>query len=176
MRNTLLLNASFEPISVISWQQAVSLWFTDKVEIVEEYDDFDLKSVSITIKCPAVVRLLKYVNLRKQKVRFSRMNVFGRDGFTCQYCGVQPGTPNLTYDHVLPKSRGGKTCWANIVTSCVKCNSKKADRTPEEAGMSLKTVPSRPSSRPINTFVFHLPKTPDAWRSYLYWTQSLDED
>ena len=151
------------------------LWFDDKVEIVEEYDDFDLRSVSITLKCPAVVRLFEYVNGRKNKVKFSRMNVFSRDQFTCQYCGSQPGTPNLTYDHVLPRSKGGKTQWENIVTCCVPCNSKKAARTPEQANMKLRVKPNKPASAPLR-FVLGLPKTPDSWREYLYWNQELVND
>jgi len=173
---TLLLNASYEPMKVLSWQRAVSLWFAGKVEIVEEYDDFDLKSVSLTMKCPAVVRLLKYVKGHRNKVKFSRINVFARDNFACQYCGDQPGTRNLTYDHVLPRSRGGKTTWLNITTSCLSCNSKKADRTPTEAKMPLLKQPNKPAMRPYNKLVFSIPKTPDAWLSYLYWTSELEHE
>lgn len=175
-RSTLLLNASYEPMKVISWQKAVSLWFSEKVEIVEEYDDFDLKSVSMTMKCPAVVRLVRYVKNHRTKVKFSRLNVFSRDNFSCQYCGAQPGTRNLTYDHVVPKSRGGKTSWDNIVTACLPCNAKKADRTPKEAKMPLRTKPTKPAARSYNRLVFNIPKTPEAWRSYLYWTQELEND
>jgi 5-methylcytosine-specific restriction endonuclease McrA len=173
---TLLLNSTYEPLKVIPWQRAVSLWFTDKVEIVEEYDDFDLKSVSFTMKCPAVVRLLKYVVGNRFKVKFSRINVFARDNFTCQYCKKQPGTRNLTYDHVKPKSRGGKTTWDNIVTSCIPCNSKKADHTLIEARMKLKKLPRKPIERPQLRLTFNIPKTPDAWRNYLYWNQELEHD
>lgn len=172
---TLLLNSTFEPLRVISWRRAVILWFEGKVEIVEEYDDFDLTSVSMTIKCPSVVRLFEYVNGRKHRVKFSRVNVFSRDHYTCQYCGKQPGTSSLTYDHVLPRSKGGKTVWENIVTCCVACNSKKADRTPEQARMRLMTKPVKPESNPTKV-VIGLPKTPDSWRSYLYWNQELEND
>jgi len=173
---TLLLNSTYEPLKIIPWQRAITMWWSDKVEIVEEYDDFDLKSMSITMKCPAVVRLLKYVKGNRNKVKFSRINVFARDNFTCQYCGTQPGTRNLTYDHVLPKSRGGKTIWDNIVTCCLSCNSKKADSTPQEAHMKLKKLPTKPRQRPELKLTFNIPKTPDAWRSYLYWNQELEHD
>jgi len=173
---TLLLNSTYEPLKVISWQKAVSLWWTDKVEVIEEYDDFDLKSVSITIKCPAVVRLLRYVKGNRRKVKFSRINVFARDNFTCQYCGSQPGTRDLTYDHVTPKAHGGKTTWENIATACIKCNSKKADRTPVQAKMKLKKRPRKPATRPYTRLTLHVPKTPDAWRNYLYWNQELQQD
>lgn len=173
---TLLLNSTFEPLKIIGWQRAIMLWFDGKVEIVEEYSDFNLTSVSITIKCPAVVRLLQYINGRKHKVKFSRVNVFSRDKFTCQYCGVTPGTSNLTYDHVTPRSKGGKTVWENIATSCIPCNSKKADRTPQEAKMVLRTKPVKPGVSPNTKFIIGLPSTPDQWRSYLYWNQELEHD
>lgn len=173
---TLLLNSTFEPLRVISWQRAVVLLFEEKVEVVEEYDDFALKSVSVTIKCPAVVRLLKFVNGRKHRVKFSRVNVFSRDNYTCQYCGSQPGTPNLTYDHVLPRSKGGKTVWENIVTCCVPCNSKKADRTPEQARMRLLSKPRKPGYTAQRKLVFAIPKTPALWRDWLYWNCELENE
>jgi 5-methylcytosine-specific restriction endonuclease McrA len=174
-RATLLLNSTYEPLSVISWQKAVSLWFTDKVEIVEDYDDFSLRSMTIEIKCPAVVRLLKYVKFKNRTAKFSRINVFRRDNFTCQFCRDQPGVPNLTFDHVLPRAQGGKTTWSNIVTACLPCNSRKGNRTPASAGMALLSKPVRPSETDRFRFSFSFPKTPDAWRDYLYWNTSLEE-
>lgn len=175
MRRTLLLNSTFEPLKIISWQRAVALWFEDKVEIVQSYDDFELKSPSITMKCPAVVRLVQFVRSHRHKVKFSRANVFGRDKYTCQYCGDQPGTQDLTYDHVLPRSKGGKTEWGNIVTCCIECNKKKADRTPEQARMKLMSKPVKPAMRPETLIALALPHTPDEWRDYLYWNQPLQE-
>ena len=417
-RQTLLLNSDYSPLKVVSWQRAVCLWFSDKVEVVEEYDDFDLKSMTLEIKCPAVVRLISYVKGNRSRVKFSRINVFGRDRFTCQYCiaenhrvltsdlqwipakelregdslvgfdeyaegrrkyktsvveshqfdeqnvyrvtfddnsildvtkehrllcresskhaydwvetpdlvgmqvpklfdtwgfdrtrdggwlagmfdgegwlrnrqgltvgiaqnpglvfdklkmllesdgfdlgealvksendcvrlvprgggseaarllgfyrperllskfepsmlgalnasswktvvsvalkgkerivkmktstatfiaeglpnhncGDQPGTSQLTYDHVLPRSRGGKTCWDNIVTCCISCNSRKDNKTPEEAGFTLARKPVKPNTRPYSKLIVNLPKTPEAWRSYLYWQQELEHD
>jgi 5-methylcytosine-specific restriction endonuclease McrA len=174
-RRTLLLNATFEPLKIISWQRAIALWFEDKVEIVESYDDFELKSQKLTMKCPAVVRLIEFVKSHRNKVKFSRANVFGRDKYMCQYCGDTPGTEDLTYDHVLPRSKGGKTEWTNIVTCCVDCNKKKADRTPEQAKMKLMTQPRKPDLRPESVIRMTLPTTPDEWRNYLYWNQSLQE-
>jgi len=173
---TLLLNATYEPLRVISWQRAVILWFEEKVEILEEYNDFELTSVSLKIKCPAVVRLLSYVSSKKHRVKFSRVNVFARDQYTCQYCGAQPGTGNLTYDHVVPRSRGGKTVWDNIATCCIDCNSRKADRTPAEARMKLRSKPTKPDWSPRTKLIIALPKTPDCWRDYLYWNQELEND
>lgn len=176
MKQTLLLNSTYEPLGVLSWQKAVSLWVADKVEIVEEYDDFDLKSVSFTMKCPAVVRLLKYVKRTKKKVKFSRMNVFRRDEHSCAYCGDEPGIKGLTFDHVVPRSQGGKTNWDNIVTACYACNSKKRNRTPQEAGMALLRKPYRPDVENEYQLILNIPKTPDAWRNFLYWHQSLEQD
>jgi len=178
MKNTLLLNSDYMPIKVISWQRAVCLWFTDKVEIVEEYNDFDLRSVSFTMKCPAVVRLLNYVKAFRKTVKFSRINIFHRDNFTCQYCGVQPGIKELTFEHIVPRSRGGKTTWENIVTACYPCNVKKGSKTLREAKMRLLSVPKEPkASDPAFLRIrFDFPKTPDAWRSYLYWHQKLEKN
>lgn len=176
MYQTLLLNADYTPLKVISWQRAVKMWYIKIVEVVEVYDDFDLRSVSVTIKCPAVVRLINYVKRTNKRVKFSRINVFGRDHFHCQYCGEQPGTPSLTYDHVLPRAQGGRTVWENIVTACLTCNSRKANKTPEEAGMRLKKKPVRPKERPFHQFVINIPKTPEMWVSYLYWNQELEND
>jgi 5-methylcytosine-specific restriction endonuclease McrA len=176
MHSTLLLNADYSPLKIIPWTRAVHMWFSDKVEIVETYDDFDLKSMTVTIKCPAVVRLLSYVKRSNRRVKFSRVNVFGRDQFQCQYCRCSPGTSDLTYDHVIPRAQGGKTVWDNIVTACLKCNSKKGNRTPEEADMRLLKQPVRPKERPFYQFTLNVPKTPEAWRTYLYWNQELEHD
>lgn len=173
---TLLLNSTWEPLRVVSWQRAVILWFEEKVEILEEYDDFDLTSMTISMKCPSVIRLYEFVNGKKHRVKFSRINVFARDKYTCQYCNGRPGTSSLTYDHVIPRSRGGKTVWDNIATCCIKCNSKKADRTPAEARMTLMSKPTKPAWSPRQKLVVALPKTPDSWRSYIYWNQELESD
>ncbi|NBU69895.1 MAG: HNH endonuclease [Bacteroidetes bacterium] len=173
---TLLLNSTYEPLRVISWQRAVILWFEGKVEVVEEYSDFNLTSMTFNIKCPAVVRLLAYVNGNRNKVKFSRVNVFSRDKYSCQYCNAQPGSASLTYDHVIPRSKGGKTVWENIVTCCVSCNSKKADRTPAEARMTLRNKPVKPDWNPRTKLIICLPATPDQWRDYLYWNSELEND
>ena len=165
-RLVLQLNATYEPMSIISWQDAVSLWFKDRVEIVEEYEDFDITSVSFTMKCPAVIRLVNYVRGDVRKSKYSRFSVFCRDNFTCQYCGDQPGALKLNLDHVLPSSRGGKTSWENIVTSCIPCNAKKDDKTPKEAGMKLKRQPYKPEITPFK-FRVTIPKHPEAWSAYI---------
>ncbi|MBP6832752.1 MAG: HNH endonuclease [Deltaproteobacteria bacterium] len=140
---TLLLNATFEPLKIISWQRAVTLMFLGKAELVEAYDEI-IRGISTSIAMPSVVRLRRYAR-HDRRVKFSRGNVYRRDGYACQYCGVQPGASRLTLDHVVPRARGGRMEWTNIVTCCVTCNGRKADRTPEQARMELARPPVRPA-------------------------------
>lgn len=164
---TLLLNASYEPLMVISWQRAISLFYMEKVEVLSVYDDREVRSVSLSFKMPSVVRLLRYVKHRMARVKFSRQNVYARDGYLCQYCGV-PGTKSeLSLDHVLPRSRGGVTSWENITTCCVRCNREKGARTPEEANMPLLLQPFRPRSMAQLSRHAHFRNTPEDWDDYL---------
>jgi 5-methylcytosine-specific restriction endonuclease McrA len=174
MERTLLLNQGYEPISVISWRRAICLMTLGKVEVVETYDR-DIRSVRLVFKMPAVVRLLRAVGRFRTQVKFSRQNVLARDRWTCQYCGARPRTQELTYDHVVPRSRGGKTAWENIVTACVDCNTRKANRTPTQAGMRLRKTPVRPTWVPVFTIEISRTTVPDAWRDYCYWTARLLE-
>jgi len=178
--HTLLLNASYEPLAVITWMRAIELLFGEKVYVLEEYDRV-VRSPSVAIKVPAVVALKQYVPFRP-KVKFSRKNIYIRDEFTCQYCGVDANrlkgkVKDLTFDHVYPKSRGGRTEWTNIVAACLDCNLKKENRTPAEAGMKLLRKPFEPKFLTMLTIpTGFAPRTPDEWRSYLYWETSLDKD
>lgn len=175
MESTLLLAATYEPIDVISWQDAVRLMTLGKAEVIEEYDK-DLRSTYLIIKMPAVVRLVSMFRKRKKKVKFSRVNIYARDKYKCQYCGKTGKMKDFTFDHVVPKSRGGKTTWDNIVTCCTACNGKKGDKLPKEAGMQLKAKPEQPSWLPAVTIRVSQRSVPDAWRDYLYWNVTLDED
>src|SRR5262247_1013601 len=139
---TLLLNQGFEPVKVISWQRALPLLFLGKDEVLEEYDH-DIRSVNLIIKIPAVVRLLRAFRRHARPVKFSRVNIYARDNYRCQYCGKKASISELTYDHVVPRSQGGMTEWTNIVTCCYVCNRKKGGRTPREAGMALLAAPSQ---------------------------------
>lgn len=172
---TLLLNQGFEPIKVISWQRAISLLFLGKVEVLEEYDR-DIRSVNLIIKVPAVVRLLRAFRRHARPVKFSRVNIYARDNYKCQYCGKKASISELTYDHVVPRSQGGMTEWTNIVTCCYLCNRKKGGRTPREAGMALLGAPSQPNWVPAVAIRISLRSIPEAWRDYLYWTGELDAD
>lgn len=178
---TLVLDFNYQPAGKMSWERAITQWFKGKVEILESYEDRDIKSVTFAMKMPAVVReLTKYK--KKNAVKFSRENVYTRDRGRCQYCDKKVSRPEATYDHVLPRDLGGKTKWENIVIACFPCNQKKRNRTPDQAGMKLATTPVKPKSLP-NTFRFTLSwrkDMPPEWKDWLasagYWHAALDED
>lgn len=165
MNAALLLNASFEPIRVIPWQRAVTLFFAGKVEVVEEYDQ-NIRSVSLVIKAPAVVRLLRYAKFGRRKPPLSKANILARDDFQCQYCGDDLHVNEATMDHVIPRSRGGVTSWANIVTCCQDCNREKGGKTPEEARMPLRKHPVQPDWLPVLNFRMN-GNIPHPWRIFL---------
>jgi 5-methylcytosine-specific restriction endonuclease McrA len=166
MMRTLLLTPWMEPHRVIPWERSVVLVVLGKVDVLEEYDE-QIRSPSYALRTPAVVRLRKARAGTKQVVRFSRINVYTRDGFRCQYCGEKKAMRDLNYDHVIARVRGGKTVWENIVTSCYACNDRKGSRTPEEAGMALRRKPFRPSSLPV-TPVLSVTRSemPEVWLPY----------
>lgn len=157
----LVLNADYTPLGIISWRRAI-VWSyrydSDhklSIEIIDFYknDDHIHGTNNKKIPIPAVVKTRKYYRLNSQRVNFSRKNLFVRDNYSCQYCGVQKHINELTYDHVIPKSRwcndnGSPTCWTNVVTACVECNRKKKNRTPKEAKMPLKNLPIAPHKNP----------------------------
>jgi 5-methylcytosine-specific restriction endonuclease McrA len=172
---TLLLSQGYEPIKVISWQRAISLLFLGKVEVLEEYDH-NVRSISLVIKIPAVVRLLRAFRRHAKPVKFSRVNIYARDNYRCQYCGHKASISELTYDHVIPRSQGGTTEWTNIVTCCYECNRKKGGRTPKQATMTLLSQPAQPNWVPAVTIRISLKSVPDAWRDYLYWTGELEAE
>jgi 5-methylcytosine-specific restriction endonuclease McrA len=163
---TLMLTPWMAPHKIISWERAVVLVVLHKVDVVEEYDE-EIRSRSFSLRTPAVVRLKKASKTTKHVVRFSRINVYTRDGFRCQYCGDKRPMRELNYDHVIPRVKGGQTIWENIVTSCYACNDRKGSRTPEEAGMTLLRKPFKPQSLPV-TPVFRLTPSelPEAWLPY----------
>jgi 5-methylcytosine-specific restriction endonuclease McrA len=176
MEQTLLLNATYEPLKVVPWKKAITLWCQGKVEIVASHDR-EIRAVSFSLKLPSVIRLLRYVRIKKRfdYVPFSRANIYARDGYSCQYCGHSHPTTDLTFDHVVPVSQGGRKDWENIVTCCVSCNRRKGGRTPQEAGMRLVRPPRRPDSAPAIRITIGLRNAPDSWRDYLYWNLELDD-
>jgi len=163
---TLLLTPWMIPHKIIPWQTAVTMSFLGKVDVLEEYDDV-IRSPSFAIKAPAVVRLRRPIGGMKRGVKFSRINVFARDDFRCQYCGVKRAVHELNYDHVVPRVQGGKTVWENIVTSCYDCNARKRGRTPEQAGMKLLRAPVKPKALPMTTVLpRHHGRIPEVWSPY----------
>ncbi|MCA6075190.1 HNH endonuclease [Fulvivirga sp. 1062] len=161
-RKVLVLNQDYSPISVCTVQRAFLLTFLRKTEMVESANGHVIRSVSQSYPMPAVIRLTRYIHIPYKGVALTRQNVFKRDNFNCQYCGTHN---ELTLDHVMPRSRGGKSSWDNLITACKRCNAFKGDYTPEEAGISLQYKPFRPS------YVMFLRDYSgyhcDEWRPYL---------
>jgi 5-methylcytosine-specific restriction endonuclease McrA len=177
MERTLLLNATFEPLKIISWQRAITLLTQGKVEVIDSYDR-DIRGVSLTFRLPSILRLLKLVKIRRasREVRFSRANIYQRDKYYCQYCGVKYPAEDLTFDHVIPQVQGGTATWENIVTACLSCNNRKGGRTPREANMRLIRPPLKPKWMPVVTLTLGIKNAPLSWRDYLYWNVELNRD
>jgi len=172
---TLLLTQSYAPLKIITWQRAITLLTLGKVEIVSTYDR-EVRSTSVVFKMPAVARLVRAFKRPKKPVKFSRVNIYARDQYCCQYCRKQFLMSELTYDHVIPRAQGGKTVWTNIVSCCGPCNTKKANRTPEQAGMKLKKKPVQPKWVPAVQISVSKKNLHESWIDYLYWTEPLEED
>ncbi len=144
MGSVLVLNATFEPISVVSTRRAVILLLKEKAELVEAAEA-ELRAERFSIRMPLVIRLVYFVRIPyKVSLPVTRRTVLARDHYTCQYCGRQPARKDLTVDHIVPRSRGGRTTWENVVTACQRCNGHKGNRTPEEASMDVLCQPARP--------------------------------
>ncbi|MFN8061009.1 MAG: HNH endonuclease [Vicinamibacterales bacterium] len=176
MEQTLLLNATYEPLKILHWQKAVTLWCQGKVEIISVYDR-EVRSVSFSFKLPSVIRLLRRIKIRRRfdYVPFSRANIYARDAYSCQYCGDVFSAVDLTFDHVIPVAQGGRKDWENIVTCCVTCNRRKGGRTPDQAGMRLVKIPRRPERAPALRITVGVREAPVSWRDYLYWNIELDD-
>jgi len=187
MEDALLLNADFAPMGVVAWQRAIHLVVEGKATAIETYRDRWVRSAHVRLAWPAVVYLTRYVRVRRS-FGPSRRRVLARDAFQCQYCGLTPtrpqGSPDieaLTIDHVVPRSqsRDGRvvlpdsgrrvhvSAWQNVVTACVACNQRKADRTPAEAGMPLHREPAVP--RPAEAVRIALARcaVPEEWHPFL---------
>jgi|DewCreStandDraft_5_1066085.scaffolds.fasta_scaffold00864_22 5-methylcytosine-specific restriction endonuclease McrA len=160
----LVLNQSYEPILICNVRKALLLLLLDKAELVETRNGALIRSVRHAYPYPSVIRLHAYIRVPYKKVELSRRNILRRDGFACQYCGTRSAP--LTIDHVIPRSRGGSDSWENLVTACVPCNNRKGNRTPEEAGMRLRSIPRKP-----NHIVFlrnFMGSVEREWRPYLF--------
>ncbi len=172
----LVLNAdyrplSYYPLSLWSWQEAVKAVFLDRVNIVSEYERL-VHSPSFEMKLPSVVCLKTYVRPALYPA-FTRFNVFLRDKFSCQYCGSME---ELTFDHLIPRSKGGRTSWDNVVTACAPCNLAKGNDMPEEVGMIPDQTPYRPTVHELHRNGRKFPPNylHDSWMDYLYWDTELE--
>ncbi len=161
-----MLSPWYFPLKILRWEDAITQVYLGKVDVVVEYDEV-VRSPSTSIKMPAVVRLRRKISARKSAVKFSRINVYTRDDFTCQYCGEKKSFDELNYDHVVPRSAGGRTVWENIVTSCYSCNSRKANRTCDEAGMWPVRPPKRPTSLPLTPPPIRKRDAPAEWEPFI---------
>jgi len=177
MEQTLLLNATYEPLKVVHWQKAITLWCQGKVEVISSHDR-EIHSPKFSFKLPSVIRLLRYIKIKRQidYVPFSRANIYARDNHTCQYCSETLPTSELTFDHVVPVAQGGRKDWENIVTCCIPCNRRKGGRTPAQAGMHLIRIPKRPDKAPAIRITIKTAKAPESWRDYFYWNIELDRE
>ena len=191
-RPTLVLNRNWQPVTVATVARALILLYSEKARVVDpadyqlyDWDDWSrlnptgdepfVRAVTMRLRLPEVVTLVEYDRLPSATVAFSRRNVFKRDRFTCQYCGVQPGTDELTLDHVVPRAQGGQSTWNNCVLACLACNKRKADRTPQQAAMRLRRPPDRPKWKPI--YADHDLRI-ESWSKFVnaaYWNVELEK-
>ncbi len=172
----LVLNADFRPLSYLplslwSWQDAVKAAYLDRVSIIAEYDQV-VHSPSMEIRIPSVVVLKDYVKPTKSAA-FTRFNLFLRDEFCCQYCGSKG---EMTFDHVIPRARGGKTVWENVVAACGPCNLKKGSRSLSQCGLHLRRPPRRPEARELHASGRKFPPNHlhESWMDFLYWDAELE--
>ena len=177
---TLVLNADFRPLSRFPlsswhWRDAVTALLLNRVNLVAEYEQV-IRSPSRSMRVPSVVALKRYRSLEGHPP-FTRFNIYCRDRWLCQYCGNQFSSHDLTFDHVVPRSRGGRTTWENVVAACSPCNLRKANKTPKEAGMELLKAPYRPTRRELwlVSNPFQHEEVHHTWADFLYWDSELEE-
>ncbi len=177
----LVLNADYRPLryfplSLLPWQDTVRAVFLDRVRIVAEYDR-EVRAATFSMRLPSVIALKRYVKGSRTPA-FTRFNLFLRDRFTCQYCGERQPVSNLTFDHVTPRSRGGRTTWNNVVAACAPCNFLKGDHLLHEIGMRLIRPPKSPTERELHARAPAFPPNylHESWRDYLYWDSVLEPD
>ena len=189
-RPTLVLNRNWQPVNVATVARALVLLWNESARVVDplDYQTFDwndwsqlrpregdafVQTIRFQVRVPEVVTLTEYDRLPTAAVSFSRRNIFKRDKYVCQYCGNQPGTDELTIDHVIPRAQGGVSTWDNCVLACMECNKAKADRTPQQAGMMIRTDPVRPKWKPL--YAEHSLRI-ESWSKFVseaYWNASL---
>ena len=173
--SALVLNADYRPLSYFplslwTWQDSIKASISNRVTILAEYEDV-VRSLSVEIKIPSVVVLKDYIKPNRASALI-RFNLFLRDEFKCQYCGLKG---EMTFDHIIPRSKGGKTTWENVVASCQKCNLKKGSRSLKKAGLNLKQKPKKPDPEYLRNQGRKFPPNylHDSWMDYLYWDAEL---
>lgn len=160
----MVLNQSYEPLTICTLKKAVLLIFLGKAEIVHKDEKKSIRTVKTNFPWPSVIRISKFIKVPYKKVILTRKNILRRDNYKCAYCGRSDLM--LTVDHIIPKARGGCDSWENLITACTKCNNLKGDRTPEEANMKLLTRPYKPSHV---IFIKNIvSKIDEKWKPYLY--------
>ena len=176
----LILNADFRPLSYFPlslwpWQEAIKAIFRESVSVISEYDRI-VRSPSFEMKLPSVLALKEYIPMARSPA-FTRFNVFLRDRWQCQYCGDQFKTPELTFDHVVPRSRGGRSRWDNIVTACRVCNTTKSSHLPHEVQMYPISQPRQPSLHELQDVGRKFPPNflHESWGDFLYWDTELEQ-
>ncbi len=141
-QKVLVLNGDYTAITLCSVQKAFVLLFLDKAEMIAKSEHGTLRTISHAYPKPSIIRLQRYVRVPYKGIALSRHNIFKRDHFECQYCG---SPKNLTLDHVVPRSRGGESSWTNLLTACARCNHAKGHHTPNEAGLTIRQHPKKPT-------------------------------
>ena len=198
--SVLVLNRLYMAVNVVSARRAFTLLCKEEAEVVsvedEQYNSYDfetwievgkardrwkddgtewVKAIRFDIMVPKVIRLLFYDRLPQTRVKFNRRNIFARDENRCQYCGARHATSELSLDHVIPRSRGGRTTWENVVCACTRCNARKGGRLPEEAGLKLYRRPAKPRRSPVIHLKLRSGKY-QSWKQFLdhaYWSVEL---
>ena len=190
-RPTLVLNRNWQPVNVATVARALVLLWNETARVVDPtnyqlyaWEDWSrsrprdgesfIQAVKQRLRVPEVIALLDYDQLPSSLVTFNRRNIFKRDHYTCQYCGVQPGSGELTIDHIVPRSQGGVSSWENCVLACVECNKRKADRSLDHCNMKLRSRPARPSWQPLYS---HDHVRVESWSKFLseaYWSVKLE--
>jgi 5-methylcytosine-specific restriction endonuclease McrA len=160
----LVLNQNYEPLNICRARRAVMLIYRGKAEMLEDGSGF-IHSISHNFPVPSVIRLAYFIKRPRPQRRLTRLEVFNRDQYTCQYCRQE--TRQLTLDHVIPRYRGGQHTWENVVSACIPCNRRKAGRTPDQAGMRLLHHPSPPRGNSFFTIPYHYWQTQSEWQKYL---------
>ena len=197
--DVLVLNRSFYAVQITSWQRALNLLYIGHAAVVDEefktysFDDWrqlssltcvhpagSINTPNFRIALPEVIALKLYDRLPAMEVRFTRRNIYEHYGYRCCYCGKKFLSSELNLEHVLPRCRGGKTSWDNIVTSCIPCNLKKGDKLPSEAGMKMLITPSKPKWRGALSLILQSPvKMRSSWQKFIdtaYWNEELEKE